>query len=103
MEKYQLGFNMSELPVVLTENTSPNDVCPSFYFRHGGAYYLLWAEHQCPEHREDELSPRYAIIAAINYGDDQEPEIYSDTSTSDVFRSESTKDLLAYFSALTSP
>ena len=98
MERLKLGFNASELPVALMNNTSPNDVCASFYFRQNDAYYLLWVEHQTPELRENENSPRYAISYAINEGDDESPEICSDSSKADLFQSEQVSELIEYFS-----
>lgn len=96
MEQLKLGFNSHELPVLLSNNTSPNDMCSSFYFKKNDAYYLLWIEHQNPKCRENECSPRYAISYAINEGDDNAPEIYHDSSKSDIFQSNSVSDLIAY-------
>ena len=97
MEELKLGFNSHDIPTALINNTSPNDTCASFYFRQGDEYYLLWIEHQNVEYRESENSPRYAISCAINEGDDETPEIHSDTSKNDIFRSNDVKDLMAYF------
>ncbi len=97
MEDLKLGFNSNDIPVPLVNNTSPNDTCASFYFRQDGEYYLLWVEHQNVEYRESDDLPRYAISCAINEGDDENPEIYSDTSKNDIFRSDDVKDLIAYF------
>lgn len=97
MEELKFGFNSHDIPVTLVNNTSPNDSCASFYYRQGGEYYLLWVEHQNAEHRESDDLPRYAISCAINEGDDENPEIYSDTSKNDIFRSDDVKDLIAYF------
>ncbi|PYF78938.1 hypothetical protein DFP75_11069 [Marinomonas alcarazii] len=98
MENLKLGFNASDLPVALTNNTSPNDICTSFYFQQNDAYYLLWVEHQNPQYRENEDSPRYAISYAVNEGDDESPEIYSDSSRADLFQSEHVSELVRYFS-----
>ncbi|WP_067101313.1 hypothetical protein [Marinomonas atlantica] len=98
MERLKLGFNSDDLSVELTSNTSPNDVCASFYFQQEDAYYLLWVEHQDPQLRENEDSPRYAISYAINEGDDESPEIYSDSSKADIFQSEQVSELIEYFS-----
>ena len=97
MEELKFGFNSHDIPVPLVNNTSPNDTCASFYFRQDGEYYLLWVEHQNVEYRESDDLPRYAISCAINEGDDENPEIYSDTSKNDIFRSDDVKDLIAYF------
>lgn len=97
MEMLKLGFNSEDLPVRLTNNTSPNDFCTSYYFKKGGEYFLLWVEHQNPECREDPDSPRYAISCAVNEGDEVSPEIYEDTSKSDLFRSNDVAQLIAYF------
>ncbi|WP_137170609.1 hypothetical protein [Marinomonas sp. FW-1] len=88
MENLKLGFNASDLPVALTNNTSPNDICTSFYFQQNDAYYLLWVEHQNPQYRENEDSPRYTISYAVNEGDDESPEIYSDSSKEVLLQSE---------------
>lgn len=98
MEKFKLGFNSDDIPVLLTRNTSPNDTCVSYYFQQHGAYYLLWVEHQKPIYRENESSPRYAISSAINEGDDDVPEIYNDVTKDDIFQSDEVEDLIAYFS-----
>ncbi|UTV99459.1 hypothetical protein KDW99_19865 [Marinomonas rhizomae] len=98
MEKLKLGFNASDLPAALTNNTSPNDICTSFYFRQNDAYYLLWVEHQNPQYRENEDSPRYTISPAINEGDDESPEIYSDSSKEVLLQSEHVSKLIGYFS-----
>lgn len=97
MEKLKLGFNSAEFPISLTNNTSPNDACASFYFRQDKAYYLLWIEHQKPAYRENEDSPRYAISYAVSEGDEASPEVYVDTSKSDLFRSDNVDELIAYF------
>jgi len=97
MEELKLGFNSNDIPITLVNNTSPNDTCASFYFRQGEEYYLLWVEHQNVEYRESDDLPRYVISCAINQGNDEPPEIYSDTSKDDIFRSDDVKDLIAYF------
>ena len=97
MEDIKLGFNSNDIPTTLVNNTSPNDSCTSFYFRQDGKYYLLWVERQDVEYRESDALPRYAISCAINEGNDEYPEIYSDTSKNDIFRSDDVKDLIAYF------
>lgn len=98
MESLDLGFNSKELPVVLKNNRSSNDVCTSFYFRQNDVYYLLWVEHQNPQLRENEDSPKYAISYAINEGYDESPEIYSDSSRADLFQSEHISELIGYLS-----
>lgn len=97
MEELKLGFSSHNIPGTLVNNTSPNDTCACFYFRQDGEYYLLWVMHQNAEHRESDDLPRYAISCAINEGDDENPEICSDTSKNDIFRSDDVKDLIAYF------
>lgn len=97
MEPLKVGFNSSDFPVALTCNTSPNDVCASFFFKWHSTYYLLWVEHQNSALRENENSPRYAISHAINEGDDHSPEIYSDTSKADVLHTNSLDELIAFF------
>lgn len=96
MEVLKLGFKSDEIPVSLTNNTSPNDFCTSYYFKKGGEYFLLWVEHQDTEYREDPDSPRYAIGYAINEGDEVSPEIYSDSSKDDLFQSDSIHELIDY-------
>lgn len=97
MEELKFGFNSHDIPVRLVNNTSPNDPCALFYFRQDGEYYLLWVEHQNVEYRESDDLPRHAISCAINEWNDENPEIYSDTSKNDFFRSDDVKDLIAYF------
>ena len=96
MEKLKFGFNSNEIPVLLTNNTSQNDACASFYFRQNEAYYLLWVDHQNPKCRENENSSRYTISRAINEGDDRSPDIYNDSSKSDLFQSDNVDELMAY-------
>ncbi|POP54639.1 hypothetical protein [Zhongshania marina] len=98
MEELRLGFNSNDIPTTLSNNTSPNDTCASFYFRQGGEYYLLWVEHQNVEYRESESLPRYAVSCAFNEGNDEAPEIYSDSSKDDIFKSDNVEDLIAYLS-----
>jgi hypothetical protein len=43
-------------------------------------------------------SPRYDISYAINKGDDEAPEVYSDTTKDDIFQSDNVDDLIAYLS-----
>lgn len=97
MEELKLGFNADDIPASLVNNTSPNDTCASFYFRRGGEYFLLWVEHQNVKYRESDDLPRYSISCAINEGDCEAPEVYSDISENDVFRSDDVRDLIAYF------
>lgn len=99
MEGLKFGFNSNDIPTTLVNNTSPNDTCASFYFRQGDEYYQLWVEHQNVKYRESDNLPRYAISYANNEGDDENPEIYSDTSKNDIFRSDDVKDLIAYFNS----
>lgn len=97
MEMLKLGFNSEDLPVRLTNNTASNDFCTSYYFKKAGEYFLLWIEHQNPDFREDPDSPRYVISCAVNEGNEVSPEIYEDTSKSDLFRSNDVDQLIAYF------
>lgn len=96
MEALQLGFNYKDLNFSLTNNTSPNDFCTSFHFKCNGEHFLLWVGHQEPEYREDPDSPRYAISYALNEGNDESPEIYSDLSKDDLFQTNSADELIKF-------
>ncbi|RNF51755.1 hypothetical protein EBI00_07670 [Marinomonas hwangdonensis] len=99
MSRFELGFKSSELPVTLKDCSYENDTCASFYFRVKDQYYTLWVEHKDKVQREDPDSPRYTVCKAINEGDDESPEIYSDSSKADLFRTEYASELIGYFSA----
>ncbi|RBP85267.1 hypothetical protein EBI01_01320 [Marinomonas rhizomae] len=99
MSRFELGFKSSELPVTLKDCSYENDTCPSFYFRVKDQYYKLWVEYKDKAQREDPDSPRYTVCKAINEGDDESPEIYSDSSKEDLFRSEYVSELIGFLSS----
>lgn len=99
MSRFELGFKSSDLPVTLKDCSYENDTCPSFYFRVNDQYYQLWVDHKDKAQREDPDSPRYTVCEAINEGDDESPEIYSDSSKEDLLRTEYVSELVEYFSS----
>ena len=99
MSRFELGFKSSDLPVTLKDCSYENDTSPSFYFRVNDQYYQLWVDHKDKTQREDPDSPRYTVCKAVNEGDDESPEIYSDSSKEDLLRTEYISELIGYFSS----
>lgn len=97
-ESFNLGFNHSEFPW-LVDKSWHNDVCPSFTFKAGSQYLVLWVDYEDPEKREYEQE-RYVVMTAINEGTDTEPEIYADEGSKVVLATESPSELTAYLRQL---
>lgn len=96
MSRFELGFKSSDLPVTLKDCSYENDTCPSFYFRVKDQYYKLWVEHKDKAQREDPDSPRYTVCKAINEGDDESPEIYTDHEVANLFQSEEPSAMIGF-------
>lgn len=73
-QDFDLGFDLTNHPYLIDKSWH-NDLCPSFYFKVGEQYYVLWVDYADVEQRE-ENTPRYAIVEAFNEGNDEEPEVY---------------------------
>ncbi|MBH0039871.1 hypothetical protein [Pseudoalteromonas sp. SWN166] len=74
-QDFELGFDLNDHPYLIDKSWH-NDLCPSFYFRVGEQFYVLWVDHTDVEQRE-ENTPRYVIVEAINEGSNEEPEVYA--------------------------
>ena len=74
-QNFDLGFDLKNHPYLIDKSWH-NDQCPSFYFKVGEQYYVLWVDYADIEQREEE-TPRYVIVEAINEGTNEEPEIYA--------------------------
>lgn len=73
-QDFDLGFDLKNHPYLIDKSWH-NDLCPSFYFKLDGQFYVLWVDYADIEQRE-ENTPRYLITEAINEGSYEEPEIY---------------------------
>ncbi|KAA1150670.1 hypothetical protein EU510_16435 [Pseudoalteromonas sp. FUC4] len=76
-QNFDLGFDLKN-PPYLIDKSWHNDQCPSFYFKVGEQYYVLWVDYTDIEQREEETR-RYVIVEATNEGANEEPEIYGAT------------------------
>jgi hypothetical protein len=74
-QDFDLGFDLKNHPYLIDKSWH-NDQCPSFYFKMGEQYYVLWVDYADKEQRE-ENTPRYLIIEALNEGSNEYPEIYA--------------------------
>ncbi|MCK8136342.1 hypothetical protein [Pseudoalteromonas sp. 2CM28B] len=72
---FELGFNLKDHPYLIDKSWH-NDLCPSFYFKVGEQYYVLWVDYADIEQREED-TPRYVIVEAINERNNEAPEIYA--------------------------
>ena len=91
-EIFDLGINLSELNF-LTDKSWRQDMSPSFYFKVGDDYFVLWVDFKSAEQRE-ESNERYLIQQAENEGNEDEPEIYA---TNDIlFSSEKPEDIKVF-------
>ena len=72
---FDLGFDLKNHSYLIDKSWH-NDQCPSFYFKVGEQFYVLWVDYADEEQRE-EHTPRYLIVGAINEGSNKEPEIYA--------------------------
>ncbi|WP_298776294.1 hypothetical protein [uncultured Shewanella sp.] len=94
-DKFELGFNLTDYSF-LTDRSWHNDVSPSFYFKKGNHFYVLWVERPNVDDRENDSDARYTIMLAENEGDENAPEL---TSTEVVFETEHAIDLKPFFDA----
>lgn len=74
-QSFDLGFDLNDHPYLIDKSWH-NDLCPSFYFKVGELFYVLWVDHADIEQREED-TPRYVIIEANNEGTNEEPEVYA--------------------------
>ncbi|WP_394390565.1 hypothetical protein [Shewanella woodyi] len=112
-EDFELGFELGHFPF-LQDKSWHNDVCPSFMFKgkvepnipvsnqclQDEQYLVLWVDFPHEDDRENTTSSRYSIVTATNLGSLHEPEIYHDEHSFTLFKSESSKALTQYLSAL---
>ena len=96
-QDFDLGFNLKNHPYLIDKSWH-NDQCPSFYFKVGELYYVLWVDYADIEQREED-TPRYVIVEAINEGNNEEPEIYTSDSRF-VFECRSYTDLKLFLKAI---
>lgn len=88
---FELGFNLNQYPF-LTDKSYRNDMSPSFWFKDGNDYLVLWVDFPEKSMREEQKSKRYTVVTAINHDSDDCPDI--DSSNGDViFESESSREL----------
>lgn len=76
-DNFELGFDLGELSM-LVDKSWHNDMSPSFYFKKGNDYFVLWVDYKNPAQRETVGGYRYTIQEAKNYGTDTEPEVYAE-------------------------
>lgn len=74
-QNFDLGFDLKDHPYLIDKSWH-NDQCPSFYFKVGEQFYVLWVDYADVEQREADTL-RYIIVEAINEGAYEEPEIYA--------------------------
>ena len=74
-QDFGLGFDLRNHPYLIDKSWH-NDLCPSFYFKVGEQFYVLWVDYADIEQREEDTF-RYVIVEAINEGSDEEPEVYA--------------------------
>lgn len=98
---FESGVDFNNLPVSLVGNSDGNDICPSFYFNVEGEFYLLWIDHQDKNEREDPDAFRYIVERAINEGNDEHPEIYSDSRVGDLLQTDDKNELTNFIVGLT--
>ncbi len=94
---FNLGFDLSEYPLLIDKSWH-NDVCPSFYFRVGGEYFVLWVDFEDPYRREYDIA-RYAVVSAENLGCDESPDIVCGENGIDMFRTDDAHSLAAYLNS----
>ncbi len=92
---FGLGFNLDDYPF-LTDKSYHNDICPSFYFKTAGSYYILWVDYPTASEREDEGFSRYTIVEAENLGDEQHLEIGVNQDSSFQIKFELTDEIEEY-------
>ncbi|MBG9996821.1 hypothetical protein I6F50_17365 [Pseudoalteromonas sp. NZS127_1] len=96
-ENFDIGFNLEDHPY-LVDKSWHNDQCPSFYFRVGEQFYVLWIDYADVKQRQED-TPRYVIVEAINEGTDEEPEIYA-SSGDIIFGSQIYSELKLFLNSL---
>jgi hypothetical protein len=95
---FDLGINIAAYPN-LVDKSFKNDTSPSFWFKTSQGYSTLWIDYPNSSDREDD-NLRYTVISSENFGDDENPEIFS--SNGDVvFQCELGSDLINYLDSLT--
>ena len=98
MNNLNTEFISDIFPFKIINNTSRNDICPSFYFKKESTYYILWIEHQNKELREDPESLRYTLSIGMNEGCEEYPEIYQDPNLKDLISSDEIFEIISYIS-----
>lgn len=96
-QDFDLGFDLKDHPYLINKSWH-NDQCPSFYFKVGEQYYVLWVDYADVEQREEDTA-RYVIVEAINEGNNKEPEIYAGNGEV-LFESEDYAELKLFLDAL---
>jgi len=96
-QNFDLSFDLKNHPYLIDKSWH-NDQCPSFYFKVGEQYYVLWVDYADVEQREED-TPRYVIIDAINEGTNEEPEVYAGNGEV-LFESEDYAGLKRFLDAL---
>lgn len=99
-EDFNLGFNLTDFPW-LKDKSWHNDVSPSFTFKAGSQYLVLWVDYEEPDSRELGQE-RYLVMTAINEGTEADPEIYTGEDSEVVLATESPSELTAYLRQLAS-
>lgn len=97
---FDLGFSLIQYSF-LVDQSSANDMCPSFYFKLNEVYYILWVDHAAVEQREDESNSRYTVVEAENFGDDEYPELQT-KATPALAELEAVTDIVLYLNQLKS-
>ncbi|MBB1409459.1 hypothetical protein [Pseudoalteromonas sp. SG44-17] len=92
-QNFDLGFDLKNHPYLIDKSWH-NDQCPSFYFKVGEQFYVLWVDYAEIEQREEDTA-RYVILEAINEGSNEKPEIYADNDEI-TFECEGYTDLKLY-------
>jgi len=99
-EEFNLGFDLADFPW-LKDKSWHNDVSPSFTFKAGTQYLVLWVDYEEPDRRELEQE-RYLVMTAINEGTETETEIYTGEDSEVVLATESPSELITYLKQLSS-
>lgn len=90
-QNFDLGFDLKNHPSLIDKSWH-NDLCPSFYFKVGEQYYVLWVDYADIEQREED-TPRYMITKGVNEGSKDKPEVYCEINIEELFCCENYKDL----------
>lgn len=92
---FELGFNLNDYPF-LTDKSYRNDICPSFYFKTAGTYYILWVDYPTPSERENENFSRYTIVEAKNIESGNNPELQTCNDSEVNIQIESAIEIIHY-------